>query len=78
LIRASEGLDRGWYAGAIGWLDRSGDGEFVVGIRSALVRGRDATLFAGCGIVADSDPAAEYAESCWKLRPMLAALGADA
>ena len=55
-----------------------GDGEFVVGIRSALVRGRDATLFAGCGIVADSDPAAEYAESCWKLRPMLAALGADA
>jgi isochorismate synthase len=78
LIRASEGLDRGWYAGAIGWLDRFGDGEFVVGIRSALVRGSDATLFAGCGIVADSDPAAEYAESCWKLRPMLAALGAGA
>jgi isochorismate synthase len=74
LIRASEGLDRGWYAGAMGWLNRFSDGEFVVGIRSALVRGTEATLFAGCGIVADSDPAAEYAESCWKLRPMLAAL----
>jgi isochorismate synthase len=75
LIRAAEGLDRGWYAGPIGWVDRHGEGEFVVGIRSALVRGDSATLFAGCGIVADSDPAAELAESDWKLRPMLAALG---
>lgn len=78
LIRATEGLDRGWYAGPIGWVNRAGDGEFVVGIRSALVRGPEATLFAGCGIVADSQPAAEYAESRWKLRPMLAALSSGA
>jgi isochorismate synthase len=77
LIRASEGLDRGWYAGPIGWVNRVGEGEFVVGIRSALIHGASAMLFAGCGIVADSDPAAEYAESGWKLRPMLAALGVD-
>ena len=76
LIRATEGLDRGWYAGPIGWVNRAGEGEFVVGIRSALLRGPEATLFAGCGIVADSQPAAEYAESRWKLRPMLAALAA--
>jgi isochorismate synthase len=75
IIRAWEHLDRGWYAGPLGWVNQHGEGEFVVGIRSALVRGSEATLFAGCGIVADSDPAAEYAESGWKLRPMLAALG---
>jgi isochorismate synthase len=78
IIREWEHLDRGWYAGPLGWVNRHGEGEFVVGIRSALVRGKAATLFAGCGIVADSDPSAEYAESGWKLRPMLAALGADA
>jgi isochorismate synthase len=78
IIRAWEHLDRGWYAGPLGWVNRHGEGEFVVGIRSALVRGSEATLFAGCGIVADSDPAAEYAESGWKLRPMLAALGGAA
>ncbi len=75
LIRASEGLDRGWYAGPIGWVNRDGEGEFVVGIRSALVQGSSATLFAGCGIVAESNAAAEYAESDWKLKPMLGALG---
>ena len=75
LIREREELDRGWYAGPIGWVDARGDGEFAVALRSALVHGAEATLFAGCGIVADSDPAAEYAESCLKLRPMLAALG---
>jgi len=47
-----------------------------VALRSALVRGDEATLFAGCGIVADSCPAAEYDETRLKLRPMLAALGA--
>jgi len=75
LIRASEVLDRGWYAAPIGWLNRRGEGEFVVGLRSALLRPQEAVLFAGCGIVADSDPAAELAESDWKLRPMLSALG---
>ncbi len=75
-IRAREGLDRGWYAAPVGWLDRHGEGEFVVALRSALVRGDEAILFAGCGIVADSCPAAEYDETRLKLRPMLAALGA--
>lgn len=73
-IREQEGLDRGWYAAPLGWLDRHGAGEFAVGLRSALLEGSTATLFAGCGIVGDSDPAEEYAESRLKLRPMLAAL----
>jgi len=77
LIRDRECLDRGWYAGSMGWVDARGEGEFVVGLRSALVRGETATLFAGCGIMADSDPRAEYAEWGWKLRPMSRALGAD-
>lgn len=76
-LRECEGLDRGWYAGAVGWMDQDLEGEFVVAIRSALLRGKQATLFAGCGIVADSDPEREYAESALKLRPMLAALSAS-
>ncbi len=76
LIREREGLDRGWYAGPVGWLDARGDGELAVAIRSGLVQGSAATLIAGCGIVADSDPSAEYAEAELKLRPMLTALGA--
>ncbi len=74
-IREREGIDRGWYAGAVGWVNRAGEGEFAVAIRSALLAGREATLYAGAGIVADSDPEAEYAETCLKLEPMLAALG---
>ena len=77
LIRTCEALDRGWYAGPIGWMNRDGEGEFVVGLRSALVRGDSATLFAGCGIVAESDPVTEAAEWGWKLRPVLAALEAE-
>jgi isochorismate synthase len=73
-IREHEGLDRGWYAGPVGWIDEDGEGEFAVALRSALVNGHSATLFAGCGIMADSDPEREYAESVLKLRPMLAAL----
>ncbi len=76
LIRERECLDRGWYAAPVGWVDARGEGEFVVGLRSALVRGATATLFAGCGIVADSDPPTELAEWGWKLRPMATALGA--
>jgi len=75
-IREREALDRGWYAGAVGWVDHRGEGEFAVAIRAALLRGAEATLFAGCGIVADSDPEREFAESCIKLTPMLTALGA--
>ncbi|EGL83820.1 isochorismate synthase [Caldalkalibacillus thermarum TA2.A1] len=74
-IRELEGMDRGWYAAPIGWLDRQGNGEFVVAIRSALIRHRQATLFAGCGIVEDSDPQSEYEETQMKLKPMLSALG---
>lgn len=74
LIRRHEGLDRGWYAGPVGWMDPRGEGEFVVGIRSALLRGAEATLFTGCGIMGDSDPEAEYAESELKLQPLLSAL----
>jgi isochorismate synthase len=76
-IREREALDRGWYTGAVGWMDHRGEGEFAVAIRAALLNGAEATLFAGCGIVADSDPEREYAESCIKLTPMLTALGAD-
>jgi isochorismate synthase len=74
-IRAHEHLDRGWYAAPIGWLQRQ-RGEFAVALRSALVHESEATLFAGCGIVRDSDADLEYAESVLKLRPMAAALAA--
>lgn len=76
-IQAHEEVERGWYAGPVGWLDRHGEGECAVAIRSALLSGDVALLFAGCGIVADSDPDEEYAESWLKLRPMLSALGVD-
>ncbi len=75
LIAEHEGFDRGWYAGPIGWLGADGDGELMVALRCGLVGGREATLFAGCGIVADSDPAREWEESRIKLRPVTSALG---
>ena len=71
LIPALEGLDRGWYAGAVGWTDLSEDGEFCVALRCALLRGSIAHLYAGCGIVRDSVPAAELAESEVKLQALL-------
>ena len=71
LIDELEGIDRGWYAGPVGWMDAAEDGEFCVGLRSALLRDRDAHLFAGCGIVADSDPAAELQESELKFEALL-------
>ncbi len=74
LIPALEGLDRGWYAGPVGYTDATGDGEFCVALRSALLRGRSARCYAGCGIVRDSDPAAELAESEVKLEAMLPVL----
>jgi menaquinone-specific isochorismate synthase len=70
-IAELEGLDRGWYAGPIGWMDAAEDGEFCVAIRSALLRDRTAHLFAGNGIVADSDPGAELAETEVKLGALL-------
>ncbi len=74
LIPALEGLDRGWYAGPVGWTDSAGDGEFCVALRCALLRGRLARCYAGCGIVRDSDPAAELAETEIKLEAMLPVL----
>jgi salicylate biosynthesis isochorismate synthase/menaquinone-specific isochorismate synthase len=73
-IPALEGFDRGWYAGALGWSDLTGDGEFLVALRCALLRGRLATCYAGGGIVADSDPAAELAETEVKLQALLPVL----
>ena len=70
-IASLERLDRGWYAGPVGWMDAAEDGEFCVALRSALLRDRIAHLFAGAGIVADSDPAAELAETELKLAATL-------
>ncbi|MBM7570910.1 isochorismate synthase [Aquibacillus albus] len=74
-IRENEQLDRGWYGAPIGWLDAYQNGEFAVAIRSALIKGREASLFAGCGVVKDSDPEAEYQETNMKFIPMLSVLG---
>jgi isochorismate synthase len=73
-LRSHEELDRGWYAGGIGWMDLSGQGEFFVALRCALLRGDEARLFAGAGIVADSDAGAELSETYLKLRAVLGAL----
>ncbi|MFN8161281.1 MAG: isochorismate synthase [Solirubrobacterales bacterium] len=70
-IAELERMDRGWYAGPVGWMDSAEDGEFCVALRSALLRDRDAHLYAGVGIVAGSDPAAELAETEVKLGAML-------
>ncbi len=71
LIPALEGFERGWYAGGVGWTDSTGDGEFCVALRCALLRGTVARLYAGCGIVRDSDPASELAETEIKLGALL-------
>ncbi|HXV37761.1 MAG TPA: isochorismate synthase [Myxococcota bacterium] len=70
----NERLDRGWYGGPVGFVDCEGGGEFYAALRSAIVRGDEARLFAGAGIVAGSDPLAELAETRLKLRAMLAPL----
>jgi isochorismate synthase len=75
LIDEHEGFDRGWYAGPIGWLGADGDGELCVALRCGIVDRTRATLFAGCGIVADSDPDTEWEESRMKLRAVISALG---
>lgn len=66
-----EGFDRGWYAGGVGWMDQLEDGEFHVALRSALVRGNQARLFVGAGVVGSSIPADELAETETKLEAML-------
>jgi isochorismate synthase len=76
LIPALEGLDRGWYAGPVGWTDANEDGELCVALRCALLRGREARLYAGVGVVRDSEPAAELAETEIKLGALLPVLAA--
>jgi isochorismate synthase len=76
LIRALEGIDRGWYAGPLGWTDANEDGEFCVALRCALIQGSLARCYAGDGVVADSDPAAELAETEVKLGALLPVLAA--
>jgi len=71
LIPALEGLDRGWYSGPVGWTDAAGDGEFCVALRCALLEGGLARCYAGNGVVRDSDPAKELAETEVKLQALL-------
>ena len=70
-----EDIDRALYAGIVGWMNGAGEGEWAIALRCAEVAGRIALLFAGAGIVADSDPEAELAETDAKFRSMLEALG---
>jgi len=71
LIRETESFERGWYAGPVGWFDADGDGTFTVGIRSAVTSGEQVTMFAGNGLVRDSDPDEEWDELQLKYRPIL-------
>ena len=73
-LAENESVDRGWFAGPVGYLQSDGDGEFAVALRSALARGKRATAWAGAGIVARSQPAAEFTETELKLRTVLGPL----
>lgn len=77
-IAEHEAEPRGWYAGPVGLFDADGDGQFAVALRSGLFEGARAYLYAGAGIVGDSDPASEYAETRLKLESLLSVLGVDA
>ncbi len=77
LISRIEGMDRDRYAGPVGWMDATGDGEWGIALRSARVSGATVRLFAGCGIVGNSDPEAELAEAQAKFVPVRDALTAD-
>ncbi|MEV8442504.1 isochorismate synthase [Actinosynnema sp. NPDC051121] len=74
MIEELEGMDRGRYAGPVGWIDGNGDGELGIALRCAQVEGRTARLFAGCGLVAESDPDSEVHEAHAKMRPFREAL----
>jgi isochorismate synthase len=75
-LETKEREQRGWYTGALGWMTPNGGGELVVILRCALLRNNIADLFAGAGIVGDSNPRAELNETEWKLQTMLDALAA--
>jgi menaquinone-specific isochorismate synthase len=74
MIAELEGFGRGRYGGPVGWVDADGNGQWAVGIRCAEIDGTTARLFAGVGVVADSDPDAELAETQAKLQAMLSAI----
>ena len=76
-IREAEPVPRGWYAAPVGWIDSHLDGAFAVAIRSASIQSRRAWLYAGAGIVADSDPQKEWEETALKFGPMQSALGVE-
>lgn len=73
-IKKTENFDRGWYAAPIGWINASGNSEFIVAIRSGLIKNNEVRFFAGCGIVEDSDPEKEWEETNLKFIPMISAL----
>jgi isochorismate synthase len=75
-IDKTEGIDRGWYAGGIGWVDPAGGAQVALALRCALVNGVSSRLYAGNGIVAESDPAAELIETRLKFQPLLTLLAA--
>lgn len=75
-IAEHEPDERGWYAAPVGWFDAAGDGEFAVALRSCVLSGREAYLYAGAGIVRDSDPELEHRETELKKQALLRALGA--
>ncbi|MEK4381431.1 isochorismate synthase [Aeribacillus sp. FSL K6-2848] len=74
LIRYFEKIDRGWYGGPLGWVNLDNDGEFIVAIRSGCLKKNEGYLFAGCGIVDQSNPLMEYEETRIKFQPMLNAI----
>ncbi|MBO0132027.1 isochorismate synthase [Agrobacterium burrii] len=74
-ITELEGFDRGFYAGLIGWMDDEGNGEWVLTLRCGIISGKTATVFAGAGIVAGSDPEKEHTETGTKLQTFINALG---
>jgi isochorismate synthase len=76
-ITELEPFDRGFYGGAVGWCDADGDGQFAVAIRCAELSGRSMLLYAGCGIMPDSDPTMELDESTAKFRTLLSAMGLE-
>ncbi|HLS35817.1 MAG TPA: isochorismate synthase [Bacillota bacterium] len=73
-IREHETFERGWYGSPVGWLDDRHNGEFAVAIRSGLIQNDEMSLFAGCGVMGDSDVEEEYEETAIKFLPMLTAL----
>ena len=77
-ITKHEPDERGWYTGPVGWFDAAGDGRFVVALRSGVVSGERAELYAGAGVVQDSNAPSEFAETRWKLAALLGALGVSA